>query len=193
MALNAIASSIIARRGPILWIVGAAFLLAAAGISGRYFSVLRANATIRELNAHKDSAVDPASAPPEEVLARINESLWRDHIDNAEALLSNPLTTLPPKVRAHALYNIANARTIKGAALAQKGDLNGATALVSVAKAEYRAGLKLEPEDWDLKYNIDVAMRIVRDLPLGQAPDNTSPNAPKKLWTDLPGIPQGLP
>jgi mxaK protein len=37
-------------------------------------------------------------------------------------------------------------------------------------------------------------MRLVRDLPQGVGEDEQKPlETPDKLWTDLPGVPKGLP
>jgi len=36
-------------------------------------------------------------------------------------------------------------------------------------------------------------MRIVRDLPQADIPVDEQKSTPKKIWTDLPGVPRGLP
>jgi mxaK protein len=59
---------------------------------------------------------------------------------------------------------------------------------------KFRSLLRLKPDDWDAKYNYDIAMRLVRDLPKGEGEDQHDPlKTPEKLWTDLPGVPKGLP
>ena len=67
-------------------------------------------------------------------------------------------------------------------------------ALTQLAKDEYRLALRLDPSNWDIKHNLDVAMRLVRDFPgyEGEA-EEVPEDAPKNLWTDLPGVPRGLP
>ncbi len=92
------------------------------------------------------------------------------------------------------LYNMANAR-MRGAVTAiGKGDYDKAVPLVMLAKAEYRSALRLNPSNWDAKYNLDIAMRLVRDLPQAVGEDEEKPlQTPEKLWTDLPGAPKGLP
>ena len=63
-----------------------------------------------------------------------------------------------------------------------------------LAKDDYRLALRLDPTAWDIKFNFDVAMRIVRDFPgYEQEGEDVPPDAPKRLWTDLPGVPKGLP
>jgi mxaK protein len=157
------------------------------------FSTERSNRNVQDLLAQRDIAIDPRTASPQEVLARINEWIRRDHIDDAQSALSQAELLLPANVRAAALYNIANARTRMAGEEVRKGEVDSAAALINLAKSEYRVALGLEPDNWDMRYNIDVAMRVVRDLPPGDNPETTSPDAPKKLWTDLPGVPKGLP
>ncbi len=180
-------------RGPALWLLAALSLSAFAAKGIEWLDANRANQAIRALADHKDIAIDASRAPPDLILARINESIRRDHFDDAQALANSTQTRLPPAVRALVLYNIANSHTRQATEFVRKGDVDGAAALVNLAKSEYRLALKIDPEAWDTKYNFDVAARIVRDLPQAENPDLTSPDAPKRIWSDLPGIPKGLP
>jgi mxaK protein len=92
------------------------------------------------------------------------------------------------------LSNMANARMRAAVAAIEKGNLDKAIPLVALAKSEYRSALRLDPVHWDAKYNFDVAMRLVRDLPQAVGEDEQKPlETPEKLWTDLPGVPKGLP
>lgn len=181
------------HRRRLLWLLALASACWFGYAADDFYRAERANRNIQALVSFHDIQIDARRATAQEILARINESIRRDNIDDAQAVLSTATESLPSKVRAAALYNIASARTILAGEAVRKGDLDGATALVNLAKSEYRLALKLDPENWDARYNIDVAMRIVRDLPLGDNPDKKSPDAPKKLWTDLPGVPKGLP
>lgn len=181
------------QRRKILWLLTLLCAVWFGYAADEFFRAERANSTIRQLLARSDAAINIRTATPQEILARINESLRRDQIDDAQATLSASVERVPPAIHAAALYNIANSRTLLAAEAVRKGDLDGAAALVNLAKSEYRLALKLDPANWDARYNIDVAMRIVRDLPQADNPDKESPDAPKKLWTDLPGIPKGLP
>jgi len=180
-------------RGPALWIfLALAFAGAVASISS-LIEIILANRTIRTLSQHRDVAVDARRAFPEEILARINEDIERDRIDDAQTLLNSSSASLPPELRAAALYNVANARTRQGARAVEKGDFDGGAALVNLAKSEYRMALKINPADWDYKFNIDVAMRVVRDLPLADNPKNNTLKTPKQIWYEIPGVPRGLP
>ncbi len=193
MRLSALISIISSWRGLALWPL--------AGASGIWFIYAandlmrtnRANHNIQELVGKHDVEIEMSRAHPQEILARVDESVRRDHIDDAQAILSSTETRLPPGIRALALYNIANARTRLAAEHVRTGDIDGAAALINLAKSEYRLALKLDPTNWDIRYNLDIAMRVVRDLPQADNPEITSPDAPTKLWTELPGVPKGLP
>lgn len=193
MSPKRIASIVGSQRRRMLWCLAAA---GAIWFGYAATSLLRtewANHNIRELLARHDVPIEVHRAEPQEILARINESVRRDKIDEAQAILSSAEAGLSPAVRAAALYNIANARTLLAGEAVRKGDLDTAAALINLAKSEYRLSLQLDPSNWDTRYNVDVAMRVVRDLPQADNPETISPDAPKKLWTDLPGVPKGLP
>ncbi|MBS0252981.1 MAG: hypothetical protein JSR78_18135 [Proteobacteria bacterium] len=181
------------QRRTLLWLLTIACAVWFGYVADDFFRTERANSRIHQLLARRDFTINVRTATPQEILARVNESLRRDQIADAQSTLSLSAERLPPAIHAAALYNIANFRTLLAAEAVRKGDLDGAAALVNLAKTEYRLALKLDPANWDARYNIDVAMRIVRDLPQADNPDKESPDAPKKLWTDLPGIPKGLP
>ena len=193
MPISRLSSVIASQRRNLLWLLTAASAVWFSYAVHDFYGAERANRNIRELVSRRDVAINVQRAHPQEILARINEWVRRDHIDDAQAMLSISETTLPPDVRAAALYNIANARTRLAGEAVHRGDIDSAAALINLAKSEYRVALRLDPKNWDMRYNVDVAMRVVRDLPQGDNPDTTSPNAPKKLWTDLPGVPKGLP
>ncbi len=101
---------------------------------------------------------------------------------------------MPPKRAQTLLYNLANARLRIAIEAIEQGSLDKAIASVNLAKTAYRLALRIDPEAWDAKFNLDIAMRLVRDLPQqDDAAEEKSPEEPKQLWTDLPGVPKGLP
>jgi mxaK protein len=192
MQLSAL-SAIMPWRGPLLWLMATLAFIVSASTLVEFWKTKNANQTIRSLADYKDIPIDPNRAQSEVILARINELIARERLDDAQTLLSSAETHIEPGVRARALYNLANERTRQGAEFVRKGDLDHAAALINVAKSQYRLALKLKPEDWNTKYNLDVAMRIVRDLPQADNIPNQQQETPKKVWTDLPGVPKGLP
>lgn len=174
--------------------------LLAVGIAGVAISgwlllgKLQANSVIDRLRAGADVEVDAASAPVALLEARAAYLLRRGRIDEAQPLLDQAAERAPPAEQVRMLYNMANARMRAAVTAIEKGNFDKAIPLVTLAKSEYRAALRLDPGDWNAKYNLDVAMRLVRDLPQAVGEDEEKPlETPEKLWTDLPGAPKGLP
>lgn len=165
-----------------------------AVLTWQIYEARRDNATIAALKAGEDIAVDLRKASGEVLFARSEFLLARDRREEAQVLLDASSTIADPKLRARLLANHANARIRDAIAFVERGDQDKAIPLTRLAKDEYRLALRLDPDAWDVKYNFDVAMRIVRDFPgYEQEGEDMPPDAPKRLWTDLPGVPKGLP
>lgn len=181
-------------KAAVLWLALIASA-AAFGTAGLLFvSKYRANAVIERLRAGVDVAVDPVGASPALLDARAGFLLKRDRTDEAQPLLDQAAARADSGVLVRMLYNMANARMRAAVEAISKGNFDKAIPLVALAKSEYRSALRLDPENWDAKYNLDIAMRLVRDLPQGAGEDDQKPlETPEKLWTDLPGVPKGLP
>ncbi len=184
---------LLAVRGALFVAALAASLAAFVAFAWTYLAKRHDNAVVAGLVAGRDIAIDPARASSEVVLARAHFLLFRDELDEAQALIDQAAPRVDAPVRARLLYNMANARLRKAVAEIEKGALDAAIPLVALAKDEYRRALRIAPDSWDMKYNIDVAMRLVRDFPqLGESEEEDQ-EAPKRVWTDLPGVPKGLP
>lgn len=181
-------------RTPALAALLIASVAALAALSWRLADVRRDNATIDALKAGEDIAVDPRKASGEVLIARSEFLLKRDRHEEAQALLDASSSIADPKLRARLIYNHANARIRDAIAAVERADNDKAIPLTRLAKDEYRLAMRLDPDAWDIKYNFDVAMRIVRDFPGYETEgEDVPPDAPKRLWTDLPGVPKGLP
>lgn len=165
-----------------------------AVLTWRIAEVRRDNATIAALKAGEDIAVDPRTTAGEVLIARSKFLLDRDRREEAQSLLDASASISDPKLRARLVANHGNARIRDAIAAVERGDNDKAIPLTRLAKDEYRLALRLDPDAWDIKYNFDVAMRIVRDFPgYEKEGEEVPPDAPKRLWTDLPGVPKGLP
>lgn len=181
-------------KAVLLWglLVGSSAAFAVTGVM--FLSKLRTNAAMEQMRAGKDIAVDAATAPPALLEARAAFLLKRGRIEEAQPLLDQAATRADAATQVRMLYNMANARMRVAISAIEKGDFDKAIPFVSLAKSEYRSALRLDSGDWDAKYNLDIAMRLVRDLPQGVGEDEQKPlETPDKLWTDLPGVPKGLP
>jgi len=194
---RAFKSSVAALR-KVRTVAFAAALVASVGafaaLTWRIYEVRRDNATIAALEAGDDVPVDVRTASDEVLIARAQFLLKRDRRDEAQVLVDGSTHMGDLKLRARLIYNHANARIRDAIAAVERADNDKAIPLTRLAKDEYRLALRLDPHAWDIKYNFDVAMRIVRDFPgYEQEGEDLPPDAPKRLWTDLPGVPKGLP
>jgi len=151
------------------------------------------NMQIAALARGDDVEVDAAAAPSELLLARQSFLLGRDRLEEAQTLVDKVPGDVDATSRAALHYNLANARLRLAFVEIDKRDLDKSVPLVSQAKDDYKKALRLDPSSWDARYNLDVAMRLVRDFP-PLAPDKEEPEQDaKKIWTDIPGVPRGLP
>lgn len=152
----------------------------------------RENAALAGLAANRDVPAGPG-APLRVIEGRAAWLLGRDQIEEAEAL--GPLIVAsgaPTAVRTWS-YNLGNARLRRAFELIEVRRLDEAEPQVALAKAAYRAALRAEPGFWQAKVNLDLAMRLVRDLPQEEQEPTEEEAPPKALWTDLPGLPGGAP
>jgi mxaK protein len=175
-------------------------VLIASGIAGIAASIWtlagieRTNAAIRQLAAGKDIEADPAAAPPALIAARQHFLLTHDRINDAQIFTEAAAPRCDAAAQARLFYNLGNGRVRQAIALIEKGDTGQAVSIVLIAKDSLRRALRLAPGNWEAKYNLDVAQRLVRDLPRGEGEENDTPKDKEKpLWTDLPGQPRGLP
>lgn len=172
-----------------------ASVIALAVLTWRVYDVTQDNATIAALGQGEDIEIVDTAASDEVILARSKYLLERERREEAQTLLDLGGSRMKnPKLRAKLLYNHANQRVRDAVRAIEGGDPARAIPLTQLAKDEYRLALKLDPADWNIKHNYDVAMRMVRDFPgyEGEA-EEVPEDAPKNLWTDLPGVPRGLP
>lgn len=151
------------------------------------------NTTIAALRGGRDAQVD-VNSRPELVLAQIADLARRSEIDRARVLMEVLDRRGRSEIRARGHYLLANALLRQAFEHIERSELEAAGPFVNLAKREYRGALQLLPEFWDAKYNIDVAARLVRDFPEFERNNGDELGAePKKLWTDIPGKPKGLP
>lgn len=154
---------------------------------------VEANDTIEALRAGRDIVVD-ANARPEALLARIGFLAARSDVDRARASVEALDRSGSSEARARGHYLLGNALLRKAFDQIQRSELEAANPFVNLAKREYRRALQLAPDHWDAKFNLDVAARLVRDFPDFERKSGDELSAdPKKLWTDIPGKPKGLP
>lgn len=151
------------------------------------------NASVEWLRTGHDLDVAPDAAQ-ELLLARIAFLTLRDEIDRARIFVEALDRRGDVGLRSRAHYLLANALLRKTFDLIERGELDAAAPFVNLAKRDYRSALRLAPGFWDAKFNFDVASRLARDYRRFEQEQGDELFAdPRKLWTDVPGKPKGLP
>jgi mxaK protein len=170
-----------------------AFALVAFGLAGMALRFEAANASIRALKANHDLAV-AMNSPPELLLARIEFLLSHDRVDEVQPYVEALDKRGSDALRAIAHFNFANGRLRQAFDLLTQGKLDAAGPFVVLSRQEYRRALTLAPGDWDAKFNLDVASRLIRDFPAFERTIGDAVKTDRKrIWTDVPGKPEGLP
>lgn len=150
------------------------------------------NRTIAALASGHDVPVS-AQAAPNLIFARAYFLMNHGHLEEAQALASMLDLRADKQLRADLHYDLANASLKVAFTKIEKGDIDSAAAFVSLAREDYREAMRLDPDDWNARFNFDVASRLVREYPtFGFTPDLRR-RGPKPLWTELPDTPQGEP
>ena len=170
-------------------------LLALAGLAlttRAAFQAARVNHAMEAMAAGRDIAVAP-DAPLRLIEARAAWLLARDRLEQAEPL--GPLIQAGGDTEALARwhFNRGNARLRAAFELISLRQLDEAIPQVDLAKAAFRAALRADPAHFGAKVNFELAQRLVRDLPKVEQAGEEIDAPPKALWTDLPGVPGGLP
>lgn len=179
--------------GPLLFIAAVAALAWLVTAVQDWQRAADQNKQIAALARGEDIEVNTAVASSDLVLARQTFLIRGDRLEEAQAVVDKVSANSDAKGRAALYYNLANARLRLAFIEIDKRDLDKAVPLVSQAKDDYKNALRLDPSSWEARYNLDVAMRLVRDFP-PLAPDEEEPEQDaKKVWTDIPGLPRGLP
>ncbi|MCS0504731.1 hypothetical protein [Ancylobacter mangrovi] len=152
-----------------------------------------ANQLIAMMAAGRDVDVD-AKAAAEVQFARLHFLTFRERFDEAQPIATRLAAGDDSRLASAALYDLANARLRAALDHLAVNDIDPAIPLVRLAKEGYRRALGRDPAFWDAKYNLDITMRLVRDFPqIEVSGEELPPEATKRLWTDLPGLPRGLP
>lgn len=195
----------------LLWILFSLFLFTLIFGATRWDQVHTDNDTISALAQGYDIEIAD-DARGEVAFARLNFLVHRGRLDEAlrwsEDLSQWQKAPRPvidghdtlegaqsPPLPARALYNMGNGRLRHAFEMLEQSRLDKAPQSVRLAQDYYTRALRLEPNFWDARYNLDIATRLVRHLPraLIDEDDEESDADPKELWTQLPGLPRGLP
>ena len=150
------------------------------------------NRTIRLFHAGNEAEMRDG-ADPRVAYARALFLAWRDRVAEAE-VLAPMLGDAPPDLWSGYHLAIGNARMRTAFEFIETSRLEEAVPEVELAKRAYRDALRASPGNYDAKVNLDLASRLVRDMPReGQEGSEETDRQPRRVWTDLPGLPRGEP
>ena len=182
-------------RRPVAWLPA---VLLTAGVLSTLASLvwlgsrIADNRTIARLRTgHDDGIGRRASAAV--AFARAQFLMDHDELEQAQPVVERVVRTGSVQQGAEILYNAGNARLRHAILLIENGKFDSAAADVVLARDFYERALRLQPGFWDAKFNLDIAMRLVRDFPATVIPGEETERPTSKLWTDLPGLPKGGP
>jgi mxaK protein len=176
-----------------LWLALATALAAAAYAGATLAGQMRDARLVASIERGDDVSINAQEASPPVLLARAKFLTERQLLDDAQALL-DAARDAPEEARADLHYVVSRARLQRAVREIERGEIDRGVADVALAKTHLRETLRVRPGWWDAKRNLDVAMRLVRDFPQGEGSVEEPPeDAPKRLWTDVPGAPRGLP
>ena len=201
-----LASRLSASRQIYTWFLWLGLLVTGAGLIGSLVVLQRTtaeNAIIEQLEKRNDIAVNEQAASHVAfarlrfltAIGRLDEALpWVELLAGRSVQAGVNSSAQDTAIAVQALYNMGNARLGHAIELLGSSQTDEAPSSVRLAKEYYVRALRLDPSFWSARYNLDIASRLVRDLPQAEiTEDEESPDAPKRLWTDLPGLPKGLP
>jgi mxaK protein len=173
----------------VLLIVGVLGMLSALAALAR---LATDNRIIERLGSGHDIAISNAASAAV-AFARAKFLLDHDELEQAQPIAERVVHTGTVGQGADVLYDAGNARLRQAIAKIGDGKFDSAAADVVLARDFYERALRMQPGFWDAKYNLDIAMRLVRDFPATEIPGEELEKPTNKLWTDLPGLPKGGP
>jgi mxaK protein len=115
--------------------------------------------------------VNNADTVPDDALARFAlayQSELQDRPQQALDVYTQLLSNDDKLLAAHAYYN-RGIITLKQASSMQDGDPKKIP-LIGLAKQDFRHALAIEPELWNVRYNLEAALNLVPELPIDDEP-----------------------
>ena len=177
-----------------LWAALVLSLVVVLYSAGLLYGIHQNNDLIRQLISGKDVAVNKViSSEPELRLARAFYFKQIHRYDEALSTLSLIMDKGDRNFQAKVRYNLGNLYLEQAVEQVKAMHINEALPLAGLAKQAYRQSLALDSGDWDAKYNLEVAMRLLPEMDRVDMPDDEPKNQKSQLWTTVPGFPRGLP
>lgn len=173
--------------------------LALSLVSGVYFSwllfdVYRENKLIEQLLSGVDIDINKVvTGHPELRLVRAHYLKQKRQYDEAFSALSLIMDKGDWQFQTKVRYNLGNQYLEQAVEQVETMNMNEALPLAGLAKQAYRQALQIDSRNWDAKYNLEVAMRLLPEMDRINTPEDAVNNQKTQLWTTVPGFPRGLP
>jgi mxaK protein len=128
--------------------------------AARLHQIIALNLAIASASTAQSDPLNDNSQPPPVALARALATARAGNLDHAVKGLSqlSERTPADPATRA-ALYDLGNLYLRRGIALGTDSPV-AAVPLLELAKQRYRDLLRLDPQQWDARYNLERALRL---------------------------------
>lgn len=169
------------------------------------FAVLTGHAALdawRARSANRDMAAGTASpgAPAMVLFARAHGLQRAGEWDAALSAYAEAEALGSPAIAHAARLNASNIHLRRAIDIAvNEGAAQRAITLVELAKAGYRRVLRDRPDDWNARYNLELAQRLVPDYEVrnwrrsgNEAKVEEALKRDKSAWTEMVGTPRGM-
>ncbi|MDT8407586.1 MAG: tetratricopeptide repeat protein [Methylococcales bacterium] len=153
------------------------------------------NATLAKLNdGQKVSLNRIIDAHPEIRLAHAHHLADKKRYRDALSVLDRLFGLGDESFQARVRYNLGNVYLRQAVTATEDGRFDQAMSFAELAKQALRQALALQPDFWDAKYNLEVAIRLLPDMQRISAQREEDDQQPAiSRVTTIPGIPRGLP
>jgi mxaK protein len=168
----------------------AALAYAAATVAA-WLGVRSENSRIAAFSSGQDVAL-PRHAAAELRAARGVMLLAHDRVDDAQAEFDS-MGDQPSTARDTLLYALANAHLKRALEIFSSAPMRKVAPLIGLAQSEYRAVLRHDPQNWDARYNFDIASALTHDPEVAAYLKGDDMARERALVPDAPGAPNGLP
>jgi mxaK protein len=176
------------------WIYAAVCIAAlayAGAMAAKLLSVQSENERIAAFASGKDIVL-PRHAAAELRAARGIMLLAHNRVDEAQAEFDS-IEDSPSRARDTLLYALANAHLKRAMEVFNSAPMRKVAPLIGLAQSEYRAVLRHDPQNWDARYNFDIASALTHDPEVAAYLKGDDMARERALVPDAPGAPNGLP
>lgn len=180
---------------PLLWLILATGISCMLYGAADLYRIHSGNELIARLVSGHDVEVDRVIGGSFELrLARAYYLKSKHRYDEALATLSLVIDRGDAAQQARNRYNLGNLYLEQAITQAEAMNINAALTLVGLAKQAYRQSLALDSRQWDAKYNLEAAMRLLPEMDrISPEDEDETVQQKTQLWTTVPGFPRGLP